>query len=122
MSLPSPFFTSQPPTNLGVFQIRILFVGEERSKSVNLYKAHVQASFLDKLEFPSQEPAVGLGLDVDHWHIPAEPFQTLPRRVCQALRPDGYGKTHVGSLGEASGKAGKKRERDVASDERTSAR
>ena len=110
---------SKPLTNLGVFQIRILCTGEEQPKSVNLYVAHVQASFLDKLDFPSQEPAAGAGLDIDHWHIPAEPFQTLPRRVCQALmRLDGDGKTHVGNLGESSGKVGKKRKRDVASDER----
>jgi hypothetical protein len=80
----------------------------------------VKASFLDRLDFPSQEPAVGSGLDIDHWHIPAEPFQTLPQRVCQTLKPHGYGKTHLKNLGESLGNAGKKRKRDVASDGRTS--
>ena len=137
----SSFFSVEIPkaANLGVvFQVRILFTGMEapnRStgmdwprKSVNLYVAHVQASFLDRFDFPSQEPAVASSLDIDHWHIPAKPFQTLSERVCQALRPEGYGKTHGrnreghetkrSGLGEPSSKAGKKRKSHVASDER----
>ena len=113
---------------MAVFQVRMLFTGMDwPNKSVNLYVAHVQAAFLDRLDFPSQEPAVGSGLDIDHWHIPGEPFQTLPERVCQALRPEGYGKTHgrkregheaKGSGDdERSGEPGRKREREVASDE-----
>ncbi|KAH6630548.1 hypothetical protein B0J18DRAFT_421475 [Chaetomium sp. MPI-SDFR-AT-0129] len=107
---------AQPLPPDSTFTIRILFTGKGRPKPINLYVAHVQASFLDKLDFPNQEPTVGSGLDIDHWHIPAEPFQTLPQRVCQALRPDGYGKTHVRNLEESSGKTGKKRKMDVASD------
>jgi hypothetical protein len=44
----------------------------------------------------------------------------LPQRVCQTLKPHGYGKTHLKNLGESLGNAGKKRKRDVASDGRTS--
>jgi len=80
-----------------------------------------KACFLDKLDFPSREPAVGSALHIDHWHIPAEPFQTLPQRICRTLQPDGCGKTYNEKLGESLGKAGKKRKRDVASEECTSA-
>ncbi|KAH6847570.1 hypothetical protein B0I37DRAFT_375367 [Chaetomium sp. MPI-CAGE-AT-0009] len=110
---------AQPLPPDSSFTVRILFTGEGRPKPINLYVAHVQASFLDKLDFPSREPAVSSGLDIDHWHIPAKPSQTLPQRVCQTLRLDGSVKTHVGNLGEPSSKAGKKRKRDIASDERT---
>jgi hypothetical protein len=110
---------AQPLPPDSSFTVRILLTGQGRPKPINLYVAHVQASFLDKLDFPSQEPAVGSSLDIDHWHIPAEPFQTLSQRVCQALRLNGYGKAHIRNHGESSVKAGKKRKRDVASDERT---
>lgn len=114
------FFESKPLTDLGVvFQVRILLTGKGRPKPINLYVADVQASFLNKLDFPSQEPAVGSSLDIDHWYIPAKPFQTLSQRVCQALRLNGYGKAHIRNLSESSVKAGKKRKRDIASDERT---
>ncbi len=115
--------------NLGVvFQVRMLFTGMVCPKnSVNLYVAHVQAAFLDRFDFSKQQPAVDSGLDIDYWHIPHEPLQTLPDRFCQALRPEGYGKTHgrkregheaKGSgADEHSGEAGQKREREVAWDE-----
>ncbi|KAK4130232.1 hypothetical protein BT67DRAFT_445867 [Trichocladium antarcticum] len=111
---------AQPLSPNSSFTVRILATGDGRPKPVNLYVAYVKASFLDRLDFPSQNPAVSSGLDIDHWHIPAEPFQTLPQRVCQTLKPDGYRKTHLKNLSESLGKAGKKRKRDVASDRRTS--
>lgn len=37
----------------------------------------MQARFLDKLDFPSQESADDSGLDIGHWHIAAMPFLTL---------------------------------------------
>jgi hypothetical protein len=64
LNQPTPrAFESKPLTNL---QLRILAAGDGRPKPVNLYVTRVKASFLDRLDFPSQEPAVGSGLDIDH--------------------------------------------------------
>jgi hypothetical protein len=75
-------------------QVRLIFTGEGRPKSLNLYVAHVRTLFLDKLDFPGEEPVVNSGLDICHWHIPAEPFQTLPQRLCRALTLHCCGETH----------------------------
>jgi hypothetical protein len=59
----------------------------------NLYVAHVQDSFLDKFDFPTQEPQPESGLDIFHWRIPPEPIETLPERLTRALMLDCCGKT-----------------------------
>ena len=96
-----------------VYQVRLLFTGEGRPKSLNLYVAHVRACFLDKLDFPSKEPRVNSGLDIHHWHIPAEPFQTLPQRLCRTLTLYCCGETHdARGRGDFRGMTGKNRKRE----------
>jgi len=107
-------------TSFGVTssQVRILVAGAGKPRPFHLYVAHVQARFLDKLDFPSQEPAVDSGLDIGHWHIAAEPFRTLPHRLCRALRPGRYQETHAGNLSESWARATRKRKQGGASDKR----
>lgn len=66
-------------------QVRILCTGDGYPKPINVYVAHVCSSFLQKLDFLGLEPAADSGLDITHWHVPAEPFQTLSYRVYRAL-------------------------------------
>ncbi|KAK3363790.1 hypothetical protein B0T25DRAFT_528461 [Lasiosphaeria hispida] len=102
----------QPPPPDSSFTVRVLVFGDGWPKPIHVYVACVQARFLDKLDFPSREPAVDSGLDIDHWRIAAEPFQTLPYRVSRVLRPGHYQGTHTGSLGEAWGRAREKRKQE----------
>jgi hypothetical protein len=103
-----------------VSQVRLLFTGDGRPKSLNLYVAHVRACFLDKLDFPGEEPLVNSSLDIYHWHVPAEPFQTLPQRLCQALTIHCCRETYDSrTLGDSCESTGRKRKRDIDSDHRT---
>lgn len=79
--------------------------------------AHVRACFLDKLDFPGQEPPINSGLDIYHWHIAAEPFPTLAQRLSRALRLGYYGGAQdAESTSDIRERLGQKRKRDVDSD------
>jgi hypothetical protein len=79
----------------------------------NLYVAHVKTSFLDKLDFPNQEPQPDSGLDIYHWRIPAKPFSSLARRLTHALTMDCCGETHdAGDVENVKLGVGRKRKRD----------
>ncbi|KAK3352638.1 hypothetical protein B0T25DRAFT_542434 [Lasiosphaeria hispida] len=60
------WYAVQPLPSDSSFTVCILVAGAWRPRLFHLYVAHVQARFLDKLDFLSQEPVVDLGLDIDH--------------------------------------------------------
>ncbi|KAK3900745.1 hypothetical protein C8A05DRAFT_35595 [Staphylotrichum tortipilum] len=103
---------AQPLPPDSSFAVRILCTGEGHPKPINIYVAHVRSSFLNKLDFPDLEPAAGSGLDITHWRVPTEPFQTLPHRVCRALGL--LDRSHGEILAQYVGRpmAGSKRKRD----------
>lgn len=81
-----------------VCQVRLLFSGEgarSRAMSFNLYVAHVQEPFLDRLSFPSRRPPGNSELDIHRRHISPEPSETLAQRLLGALRTDGHEEAHL---------------------------
>ncbi|KAK3290152.1 uncharacterized protein B0H64DRAFT_427898 [Chaetomium fimeti] len=102
----------KPESRSPSFKVRLLFPTGKDSKSFNIFMANVQASFLDKLDFPHKEPAVNSGLDIYHRQIPTLPFQTFPRRLRRALTLDFCGETK-GAVGTGGlrRRIGKKRVR-----------
>jgi hypothetical protein len=98
----------------------VVFAGTESPKSLNVYVAHVQDSFLDRLSYPNRDPLPNSGLDIYHWNVSAEPFQTLPQRLDWALRRTCSGKTHnAEDNDELQRMRGQKRKRDCDSNNAT---
>ncbi|KAH6632801.1 hypothetical protein F5144DRAFT_651385 [Chaetomium tenue] len=94
-----------------IADVRVLCLGDGLPRPVHLYVAHVQARFLNKLDFPNQEPAAEWALDIDHWGIAAKPFETLPHRLCRVLKPRQDQEADAENLGEPWVRATRKRKR-----------
>ncbi|KAL2173628.1 uncharacterized protein P884DRAFT_273000 [Thermothelomyces heterothallicus CBS 202.75] len=71
-----------PPSG---FTVRILFAGRDTAMPFNVVSARVRPAFLDKLDFPTREPAPDSGLDVEYWQVPAKPYKTLAHRLARRL-------------------------------------
>ncbi|KAK3303823.1 uncharacterized protein B0T15DRAFT_513955 [Chaetomium strumarium] len=54
------------------FTVHLFPTYGKRPMPLNLYVAHVKASFLDKLDFPSQESQPDSELDIYHWAYPSQ--------------------------------------------------
>jgi hypothetical protein len=66
-----------------------MVVGVDSPPSLHVYAADVSVSFLDKLDHPHVDPEPASGLNVTHFLVPAEPYETLRGRLVHAIGVDG---------------------------------